>query len=103
VVVQLSYDKIRRFFRGIIRIEYVLRILEVWLRTIAKDYVVSLDPSCNGNYIVGLEGYGYAKPVAGVSTVAVYSCSSAHHGHFVSKDARCEGNGAGTLLGYLLP
>jgi hypothetical protein len=69
----------------------------------AKDYFVSLDPSCNGNYIVGLEGYGYAKPVAGVSTVAVYSCSSARHGHFASKDARCEGNGAGTLLGYLLP
>jgi hypothetical protein len=69
----------------------------------AKDYFVSLDPTCQGSYVVGFEGYGYAKPVAGESTVAVYSCSSAGRGHFVSKDAQCEGSGAGTLLGYILP
>lgn len=68
-----------------------------------KDYFVSLDPTCGGNYVVGLQGYGYAKPVPANSTVAVYSCSSARHGHFVSKDAQCEGNGSGTLLGYVLP
>jgi hypothetical protein len=67
-----------------------------------KDYFVSLDPICGGSYIVGLEGYGYAKP-AGASTVALYSCSSASHGHFASKDSHCEGRGTGTLLGYMLP
>jgi hypothetical protein len=35
--------------------------------------------------------------------VALYSCSSASHGHFASKDSHCEGSGAGTLLGYMLP
>jgi hypothetical protein len=68
----------------------------------AKDYFVSRDPTCGGSYIVGLQGYGYAKPT-GSATVALYSCSSASHGHFASKDSHCEGSGAGTLLGYMLP
>lgn len=68
----------------------------------STDYFVSLDPLCNGNYIVGLEGYGYAQPAPDQATVPIYSCSSSALGHFASNDAQCEGSGAGTLLGYAL-
>ena len=69
----------------------------------AKDFFVSRDSLCEGHYILGLEGYGFAEPVPGQSNVAIYSCISARRGHFVSRDAQCEGASAGTLLGYALP
>jgi hypothetical protein len=69
----------------------------------SRDYFVSTDPACGGSYRVGVEGYGYATPVAGQNLAPLYSCSSARMGHFASKDAQCEGSGAGTLLGYILP
>lgn len=66
------------------------------------DYFVSLDPGCAGAYIVGLEGYGYPSPPAGVATKPLYFCSAAL-GRFLSNDAQCEANGPGYLLGYALP
>ena len=69
-------------------------------KTGSKDYFVSLDSTCAGSYVVGLEGYGYPAPAANGATVAIYSCSSAQGGHFASKDAQCEGSGPGSLLGY---
>ncbi len=72
-------------------------------KTGSSDYFVSLDRGCDSQHIVGLEGYGYARPAAGVQTVPLYRCSSPSLNHFVSHDPQCEGQGAGTLLAYGLP
>jgi hypothetical protein len=69
----------------------------------ATRYFVSLDLACNGQRILGVNGYGYAQQPAGVASVALYSCTSAAKGRFLSKDPACEGKGAGTLFAYALP
>jgi hypothetical protein len=66
-------------------------------------YFVSLDLACEGQRILGVNGYGWAQKPAGVATVALYSCTSTQHGRFLSKDPACEGSGNGKLLGYALP
>lgn len=66
-------------------------------------YFVSLKHSCDGQRILGVNGYGYASPPKGIATVPLYSCRSAQYGQFVSQDPECERNGTGTLLGYALP
>jgi hypothetical protein len=68
----------------------------------ATDYFVSVEFSCGGARILGTNGYGYAKPVAGLNLVALYRCST-DVDHFVSKDPQCEGHSSGLLLGYVLP
>lgn len=65
-------------------------------------YFISLDSGCEGQRLLGLDGFGYATEPKGVSTVALYTCRSTRYGRFVSKDSKCEGNGEGTLLGYAL-
>ena len=67
-----------------------------------SGYFVSKDSRCAGQYRVGLEGYGYAHPPAGIKTQPLYRCQSAL-GAFVSNDSQCEGQGSGRLLGYALP
>lgn len=67
------------------------------------DYFVSLDNECEGQYVVGLEGFGYAKPVAGMELVPLYRCNTGGAATFVSKQANCEFRGQGTLLGYAQP
>ena len=67
------------------------------------DYFMSLDQGCAGGRILGLNGYGYGHPVAGISMVPLYSCFSDNTAHFVSHDPKCENRGPGTLLGYALP
>ena len=69
----------------------------------SKDYFISLDMACNGQRILGVNGYGYAQQPSGVAAVALYSCNAANHGQFLSKDPACEGKGSGTLLGFALP
>jgi hypothetical protein len=66
------------------------------------DYFVSTDSACGGSRVLGLEGYGYALPVAGLTLVSLYSCRTVD-GHFVSQNSKCEGEGIGTLLGYAVP
>jgi hypothetical protein len=66
-------------------------------------YFVSLDPACDGQRILGVNGYGWAHQPGGTATVALYTCTSTHYGRFLSKDPACEGNGQGKLLGYALP
>jgi len=66
------------------------------------DYFVSLDPCCEGQRILGKEGYGYSQPVPGVDIVALYRCSSGQD-NFVSRDPKCEGQTTNQLLGYVLP
>ncbi len=68
----------------------------------STDYFVSLDIQCGGFRILGTNGYGYAKPVAGLNMVALYRCSTGAD-DFVSQDPGCEGQAAGQLLGYALP
>ena len=67
-----------------------------------SDYFMSLDSACEGQFFIGLDGYGYAQMQQGLSVVPLYSCST-DHDHFVSHDPNCEGQGAGKLLGFALP
>jgi hypothetical protein len=67
-----------------------------------SDYFVSLDGACEGQRILGTQGFAYSKPVAGLNLVPLYRCDSAQ-GHFVSQDAKCEGQTIDGFLGYVLP
>ncbi len=72
----------------------------------ATDYFVSLDSQCEGQRILGLNGFGYARPTAGPNLVPLYRCQASGPSgaaQFVSHDPNCEGKGAGMLLGYALP
>jgi hypothetical protein len=69
----------------------------------ALGYFVSLDAACEGQRILGVNGYGYAHKPSDVATVALYTCRSTHYGRFLSRDAACEGSGEGKLLGYAIP
>jgi hypothetical protein len=66
-------------------------------------YFVSLDPACEGQRILGVNGYGWAQKPAGTAAIALYRCTSSQYGRFLSKDPACEGNGTGKLLAYGLP
>jgi hypothetical protein len=68
----------------------------------STDYFVSLDTACEGERILGTNGYAYAQPVAGLNLVAIYRCTTGTD-HFVSLDPTCAGQTAGLLLGYILP
>jgi hypothetical protein len=68
----------------------------------ATNYFVSTDGTCEGERIIGVDGYGYSKSEAGVSLVALYNCYTGRN-HFVSKDSKCEGQASGKLLGYAVP
>jgi len=66
------------------------------------DYFVSLDIGCEGQRILGKQGYGYPQPVPGLKLVALYRCSTGYD-HFVSQDPKCEGQTTDELLGYVVP
>jgi hypothetical protein len=68
----------------------------------STDYFVSLDSGCEGARILGIDGYAYSKPVAGLNLVPLYRCKTSSD-HFVSTDPACEGALAQELLGYVLP
>jgi len=67
-----------------------------------KDYFVSLDRGCEGQRVLGKNGYAYSSPVAGLGLVELYRCSTGQD-HFVSKDPKCEGQKTEEVLGYVLP
>ncbi|WP_446745239.1 hypothetical protein [Silvibacterium acidisoli] len=68
------------------------------------DYFVSTDINCEGQRILGVQGY--AIPATGSSVgsgvVPLYRCYDGTN-HFVSNDAACEGKKTDELLGYALP
>jgi hypothetical protein len=66
------------------------------------DYFVSLDSACEGARILGVNGYGYSQPVAGLNLIGLYRCKTSSD-HFVSTDPKCEAQWAQGLLGYVLP
>lgn len=68
----------------------------------ATDYFVSTDSTCEGKRTLGTDGYGYSKPEASLSLVALYSCFIGRN-HFVSRDPKCERQTTGKFLGYALP
>ncbi len=68
----------------------------------STNYFVSLDFGCGGGRILGTNGYGYSKPVAGLKLVPLYRCSTGPN-DFVSKNSGCQGQASGQLLGYALP
>lgn len=68
----------------------------------STDYFVSLDSACEGARLLGVNGYGYSGPMAGLDLVALYRCKTSTD-HFVSTDPKCEGSATQELLGYVLP
>ena len=66
------------------------------------DYFLSLDLNCEGQRILGKQGYAFSEPAAGRSLVALYRCSTGQD-HFVSQDPKCEGQKTDSLLGYVAP
>ena len=65
-----------------------------------KDYFVSLDRACEGQHMMGTNGYAFSKPQSGL--VPLYRCSTSVD-HFVSQDPQCEGATTDELLGYVNP
>jgi hypothetical protein len=66
-----------------------------------RDYFISTDPFCNGQRIIGLEGYGYAQPQAKLKLSPLYSCSTGAV-HFASTSATCNNAPDPALIGYIL-
>lgn len=62
-----------------------------------RDFFVSLDRKCEGQLILGVNGWLYSTPQP--RTQALYRCYSGVD-HFVSKDPACEGKRTEKLLGY---
>jgi len=66
------------------------------------DYFVSLDAACEGQRVLGTEGYAYSASSSAPNRVPLYRCFSGHD-HFVSTDPKCEGATTEQLLGYAAP
>lgn len=66
------------------------------------DYFISLDSQCEGERVLGTNGYAFSKPQSGQKLIPLYRCSSGYD-HFVSADPGCEGQTTDELLGYVLP
>jgi hypothetical protein len=49
-----------------------------------------------------VDGFGYARPVAGLNLVTLYRCKTSTD-HFVSTDPKCEGASTQEILGYVRP
>ena len=64
------------------------------------DYFVSQDMLCEGQRIIGIEGY--APTTSGPNEYPLYRCVVPNSGHFVSHDPNCEGKTTESLLGYAL-
>jgi hypothetical protein len=66
------------------------------------DYFVSLDSACEGQRILGKDGYMFASPTAGSNLVPIYRCTTGQN-LFVSTSPSCEGQTMDELLGYIAP
>ncbi|HEX3975893.1 MAG TPA: hypothetical protein VHW96_06485 [Solirubrobacteraceae bacterium] len=67
-----------------------------------SDQFLSKDRGCEGQTLIGLEGWIYDDPPPDVATVAVYRCSVPGSDHFAADDPGCEGQQTDGLLGYAL-
>ena len=69
----------------------------------STDYFVSTDSACQGQRILGVQGYGYSQPQADLPLLPLFQCYSGHD-HFASTGGNCSGqSGQGVLLGYIMP
>lgn len=66
-----------------------------------KDYFISTDPFCQGQHIIGLEGYGYSQPQAARTLSPLYRCSTGAI-DFASTNSACNQAPDPALLGYIL-
>lgn len=62
------------------------------------DNMLSLDPNCEGQTIVG--SVGWVHSFAGEARLPVYRCLMSQGNHFVSLDPECEGHTRESILGY---
>jgi hypothetical protein len=67
-----------------------------------SDQFLSKDRGCEGQTLIGLEGWIYNDPPPSDATVAVYRCSVPGSDHFAADDPNCEGQHTDGLLGYAL-
>ena len=67
-----------------------------------SDYFISLDVNCEGQRVLGKNGYAYSQPIPGAGMIPLYRCSTATD-HFASSDPQCEGQTTDRMLGYILP
>lgn len=63
-----------------------------------NDRFVSLDANCENQTVLGVNGYIYTLPPAGIATTPLYRCFAANN--FVSQYSSCEGSSFAGLLGY---
>lgn len=68
--------------------------------SINTGHFVSLDPNCEGQFVLGTNGWAFDSPPSGISTVPLWRCYDGSD-HFVSADPACEGVTTEVLLGYV--
>ncbi len=68
------------------------------------DEFSSLSSNCEGQTVIGTEGYVYSSQSAGPATVPLYRCrvTATPSTHFDSHDPNCEGQTTDGFLGYLV-
>lgn len=64
-----------------------------------NDYFVSVGADCEGWLNLGINGWIYSSPPAGITTRPLYRCRNGSD-HFVSKSSGCEGAVYEYFLGY---
>ena len=69
---------------------------------IGADHFMSRDAGCEGQGVIGQDGWAYDSPPSGQQVTAIYRCTVNGSGdHFVSTDPACEGQHTESLLGYI--
>ena len=67
------------------------------------DEFTSDSSNCEGQTVIGFEGYGYSSQPPGLATVPLYRCRvTSNNTHFDSNDPACEGQTSDGFLAYLL-
>jgi hypothetical protein len=66
----------------------------------SADRFVSLDSSCEGANVIGLNGYLFSQQPPGIATQPLYRCRASQSSRYVSQDPKCEGHVNEKLLGY---
>jgi hypothetical protein len=69
---------------------------------VGTDHFLSLDSGCEGQQVIGQDGWAYDSAPPSQQVTAIYRCTDNGSGdHFVSTDPNCEGQHAESLLGYI--